>query len=579
MLETIEPLEVLAFPRTEGRFERLAWERHERDLLLAYPHGIRENAEGELDPRRTLHPRGLWFDEAAGAHVIDFIEGLCKHHKGEWAGAPLLLESWQSRSISIGFGWMRADGTRRFRIIYVEVPRKNGKSELAAALGLYLLVADQEPGAEVYSSATKKDQAKIVHDTAGEMVRQSPELRRFVRTYRNSLSCARLGSKFLPLGADSNTLDGLNPHGNIVDELHAHRDRGVWDVLDTAMGARRQPMTIAITTAGVYDPESIGWQQHDHCVKVLEGALVDDAFFGFIACAEKPVGAAVWWDDPEAWATANPNIGVSVKPGYLKDQCEKAKTQPSFTNTFLRLHLNVWTEQLDRWLSVEHWNLCEAELAPAAYVERTASLEGEQCYAGLDLSTKLDITALTLWFPKTHDVVCRFWCPAATVMERSAKDRVPYDAWVRDGWLLATPGNVIDYDFIKLEALALAKRFKVTQWAFDPWNATQLATQLGGTNGLKMVETRQGFKTLSEPAKELEKLIVAHDVRHGGHPVLRWMVSNVARREDANGNIAPDKSSSSGRIDGVVALVMALSRSIVEPITRSVYDLRGIRTL
>lgn len=551
--------------RTPGKYESLCWDRHERDLARAYPSGMPK------DPRRTQHPDGIWYDAAAGEHVVRFVEGLCKHHKGEWAGKPLLLEEWQRRILRIAFGWMRADGSRRFRIVYVEVPRKNGKSELAAALGLYLLAADQEPGAEVYSSATKKDQAKIVHDTATAMVRASTELKRFIKPARNNLSCARLGSKFEPLGADSSTLDGLNPHGNIVDELHAHRDRGVWDVLDTAMGARRQPLTIAITTAGVYEPESIGWQQHEHAVKVLDQTITDEAFFGFIAGADPDDD----WTQPETWAKANPNFGVSVKPEYLAGQAEKALHQPSFTNTFLRLHLNLWTQQEDRWLSLEQWNACDDVLTVEAMREREETLRGARCYGGLDLSTKIDITAFALWFPETNDLVLRFWCPEARVMERARKDRVPYDAWVRDGWMTATDGNVVDYDRVRSDIRALAAQFSVQDIAFDPWNATQLATQLT-SDGFQMVETRQGFKSLSEPSKALEAQIASRAIRHGGHPVMRWMVSNVGKKEDENENIRPVKTAETNRIDGVVATILAMSRAIVDATTPSVYEDRGI---
>lgn len=559
---------VAAPERTEGRYERLCWERHARDLALAYPKGM------PAKPTATRHPKGYWFDPGAGEHVITFVEGLCKHSKGEWAGRPLLLEEWQREVLRVAFGWMRSDGTRRFRIVYVEIPRKNGKSELAAALGLYLLVADQEPGAEVYSSATKKDQAKIVHDTATAMVRASGELKRWVKVQRNNLSCERLGSKFAPLSADAGTLDGLNPHGNIVDELHAHRDRGVWDVLDTAMGARRQPLTIAITTAGVYEPESIGWQQHEHAVKVLDQAIEDDAFFAFIACAD----AEDDWTAPETWAKANPNFGISVKPEYLEGQAAKALTQPSFTNTFLRLHLNRWTQQQDRWLSLEAWNACDVTLTPAEMREREASLRGARCFAGLDLSTKIDISALALWFPEALTLVCRFWCPEERIMERARKDRVPYDVWQSEGWLTATSGSVIDYDVVRADIDALGDLFAIQQVAFDPWNASQLATQLTG-DGFTMVETRQGYKTLSEPSKEFEKLITARTMRHGGNPVMRWMVSNVGKKSDENENIRPVKTSETQRIDGVVATIMALSRSIVDASASSVYEERGIQYL
>lgn len=549
---------VAAPERTLGKYERLCWERQERDLALAYPDGM------PADPRQTQHPRGFWFDQKAADHVNGFVERYCRHSKGEWAGELIQLEPWQRQKNAIAFGWKRADGTRRFRITYVEIPRKNAKSTEAAALGLYLTVGDNEPGAEVYSSATKKDQAKIVHTAAVEMVKASPSLSRWLKTFRNNIHCSRLGSKFEPLGSDSDTLDGLNAHGNIIDELHAHKNRGVWDVLDTSMGARRQPMTIAITTAGIYDPESIGWQMHDHAVKVLEGVLEDEGFFAFIACAEDDDD----WTDPATWRKANPNLGVSIREDYLEGQCAKAKAQPSFLNTFLRLHLNRWTQQRDRWLSIEKWNACEPRnLTHAEMLAREAGWAGQVCYGGLDLASTIDLAALVLVFALEEGAIgflARFWAPEETVMERSRRDRVPYDAWVRDGWLTATPGNVIDYDFIQAEVLVLGAQYKLRELAFDPWNATQTATQLTG-EGVTMVEVRQGYRSLSEPAKELEKLIVAGKVRHGGHPVLRWMVSNVAKREDPNGNIAPDKSASSEKIDGVVASILALSRLIVQP--------------
>jgi phage terminase large subunit-like protein len=575
-----EPV-ALRIPRTPGKYERLCVARHERDLALAQQPGG--------------HPKGFVYDEEVGQHAVDFIEGYCKHHKGEWAGKPLILEEWQREVVRIIFGWLKpeldAHGTptgemiRRFTIAYIEIPRKNGKSELAAAIALYLLTADGEPGAEVYASATKKDQAKIVWDTAAAMVKASPDLKRFVKVQRNNLSCAELGSKMEPLGADSNTLDGLNPHGNVVDELHAHRDRGVWDVLDTAMGARRQPLTLAITTSGTFDPESIGWLQHDHATKVLEGfdtGFEDDGFFAFIAAADDDAD----WTLPETWAQANPNFGVSVKPAYLAQQCEKAKTQPSFLNTFLRLHLDRWTQQRDRWLSVEQWNACDR--APLSL----EALRGRIAYGGLDLAATIDIAAFALCLPREvggkpfYDFLLRFYCPEETIAVRSQKDRVPYDAWVRDGWLTATPGNVIDYAFIREDVKAAGAVVDLREVGYDKWNALQLATQLEG-DGFTLVEMRQGFQTMSEPSKEFEKLIVSKCLGHGDNPILRWMVSNVSAREDPNGNIAPDKSGgqkertarSSRKIDGVVASIMALGRAIVQPVEpASVYETRGVRS-
>lgn len=545
--------------RALGKYERLAGERHARDL--------------ELSRQPGGHPRGLRFDAEAGDRVVGFLERYCKHHKGIWAGKPLILEEWQRDIIRQAFGWMRADGTRRFRTLYWELPRKNGKSQLAAGIGLYLLVADGEGGAEIYSSGTKLDQARIVWSTAAAMVKASPDLKRFVKVQRSNLSVEVTGSKFEPLGADSNTLDGLNPHGNIVDELHAHRGRGVWDVLDTAMGARSQPVTLAITTAGTYDQESIGWQQHDHATKVLDGVFEDDAFHAFIAAADEG-------DDYFSEATqrkANPNFGISIKPSFLAEQAEKARRQPSFLNEYLRLDLNVWTQQVTRWIPLENWNACEFDLPEdiRAYAKaREMELEGRACFGGLDLSTKLDLSALVLAFPGDGDqldLVARFWLPEATIESRAKRGQRNWEQWVREGWLVATPGDVVDYEFIRAEVNALAKCFALQELAFDPWGATDLATRLMG-DGIPMVECRQGFKSLSEPSKDLEARVVSRKVRHAGNPVMRYCVSNVVVAKDPAGNIKPDKAKASGRIDGVVASIMALSRLIVaKPQTQASY--------
>jgi phage terminase large subunit-like protein len=515
--------------------------------------------------------RGLRWDAAAAAHAVDFFRFL-KHSKGEWAGQAFVLSPWQVFIVGAVFGWKRADGTRRFRTVYVEIARKNGKSTLLAGIGLYLLVADGEAGAEVYSSATKRDQAKIVWSEAERMVRASDALKSRVVAFRNNLHIAGTASKFEPLSADSNTLDGLNAHGNLVDELHAHRDRGVWDVLVTSMGARRQPLTVAITTAGTYEPESIGWELHDHAVKVSDGSLEDDSFFAYVAAIE----AEDDWTSPKVWAKANPNLGVSVKPEYLAQMCQDAINKPSFTNTFLRLHLDRWTQQVERWISMERWNAISAPVAEG-------ELRGAECWAGLDLAQKIDIAALLLAFPVEgggYALVPRFWCPEATVLERSRKDRVPYDAWVRDGYLIATPGEVIDYDFIRAEINALGKAHSIQEIAFDPWAAQQLATQLGETDGFTMVAMRQGYASLSEPSKEFERLVVSGKLYHGGNPVLRWMASNVARSEDPAGNIKPDKGRSREKIDGVVATIMAIARAgLSADGPASAYEAHGIRFL
>jgi phage terminase large subunit-like protein len=543
--------------RVPGKHERLWRERNERDMALcAKPGG---------------HPRGLWFDATRAARAVKFIEGLCTHGKGEWAGKPLILTELQREVIGQIFGWKRADGTRRYRTAHVEVPRKWGKTTIGGGLALYLMCADGEQGAEVYSAATKMDQAAICWKDAAAMVKSSTELKRFVRVFRGSMTCETTGSSFKPLGADSSTLDGLNPSAVILDELHAHKDRSLLDVLDTAMGARRQPLMIQITTAGVYDPDSVGWQQHNHAVQVLEQVIDDDSFFAFISAAdEPPADNPEWYFSEAAQRQANPGYGVSPKAEFLAKQAQKAKDQPSFLNTYLRLHLNVWTQQVTRWLPMDKWNACEAPLVHGADVRalalaREASLRGKACCGGLDLSSKLDLTALVLEFPSEDDaveLVCRFWLPEARAAEAAKKGQRFYQAWADAGWLTLTPGDVIDYEFIRAELNDLTKAFRLRELAYDPWGATDLATRLA-SDGIVMVEARQGFKTLSEPCKDVEAKVVARKVRHAWNPVLRWCASNAVISTDAAGNIKPDKEKASGRIDGIVAWAMARSRGIV----------------
>ncbi len=520
--------------RPLGKLERLAYERHERDL-----------AEGAA--------RGLYFDEKAAGYAVRWIEKYAVHVQGEWAGKPLLLEPFQKFIVRSLFGWKRADKLRRFRTAWIEEARKNGKSSLAAAIGLLLLVADGEPGAEVYASATKRDQAKIVWGTAARMVRRSASLQRAARAYRTVITCG--DGKFEALGSDANTTDGLNPSANIVDEVHAHKTRELWDVLDTALGARRQPLTLAITTAGRRGTETIGWEQHEYARQVLEGVLEDDALFAFIAAADEG-------DDyfsVDAQKKANPGYGVMVKPDYLARQAEKAQRQPSFLNEYLRLHLNIWTSQITRWLSVERWDECDG--APLDL----AALAGRSCYGGLDLASKLDLAAFVLVFPDEDGdditLLPRFWIPEATIEEHARRGQRHYETWAREGCLSVTPGDVIDYDVIRAGVNELGQRFAIQEIGFDPWNATQIATQLEA-DGFVMVQTRQGYKTLSEPSKDLEAKVVGRKVRHGGHPILRWCVSNAVVDTDPAGNIKPAKDKASGKIDGVVATVIALSRII-----------------
>jgi phage terminase large subunit-like protein len=410
----------------------------------------------------------------------------------------------------------------------------------------------------------------------------SPALAKRIAKFRDNMNVPGTASKFEPLGSDEDTLDGLNVHAAIVDELHAHKTRFVWDVLDTATAARRQPLMFAITTAG-FNRESVCWKQHEHCEKVLEGVQEDDALIAFIAALDPEDD----WEDESLWPKANPNFGISVKADDLARKANKAKADPSALNSFLRLHLNRWTQTDTRWMPLEKWNACSGYPASDPKLIRQhlePCLAGRRAFAGLDLSSKVDLTAFVLLFPPTEEdarwiALPTFWMPEDNVAERVKNDRVSYDVWIREGFIQATEGNVVDYDQVKAHIVRARDRFAIEEIAFDPWNATQLATQLQG-EGLTMVEYREGFGSMSGPTKELMTLVLGKKLAHLGNPVLRWMASNLVVKTDEAGNIKPNKEKSIEKIDGIVALIMALGRAQASPSdSGSVYDTQGLLTL
>jgi phage terminase large subunit-like protein len=542
---------VLAGEIVTGRLVRLAVQRHMRDV-------------------ETGADRGLRFDDRAAAKAISFF-GFVQHSKGEWANTPVRLEPWEEFIIGSLFGWMRADGTRRYRISYTELGRKNGKSFLASGVGLQLAFFDGEPGAEVYAAAVKRDQAKIVWGEAARMVKASPFLRKDVQSFVANLHSEASNSKFEPLGADADSMDGLNMAGCIIDELHAHKTRAVWDVLDTATASRRQPMTFVITTAG-YDRNTVCWEQHDYGIKVLEGTIEDDSFFVYIATIDEEDD----WTDPAVWVKANPNLGVSVKVEDIARKVERAKLVPGQQNAVLRLHLNVWTQQANRWIDMDLWNEGGETFDPQ-------TLAGRPCYAGLDLSSTSDMTALELFFPGEDGgghVLSYFWLPEETVLSRTKHDRIPYEQWSREGYIEVTDGNVVDYDVIRERVRELGAWCNIREIAIDRWNSTQLQTQLMG-DGFVVVPFGQGFASMAAPTKEIERQLLARTLRHGGNPVLTWHASNVAVEQDAAGNLKISKEKSSEKVDGMVALAMAVGRAMVRDGEdgRSVYETAGITVL
>jgi len=516
----------------------------------------------------------FYFDEQAADTAVRFFERLLRHVKGEWAGDRFRLLHWQQEEVILPlFGWKRAeDGLRKYRTAYIEVPRKNGKSALASGIGLLLTFADDEPGAEVYCAAADRDQAGIVFDVSKAMVEMSPLLEQRAEVFKKAILVPGTMSVFRVLSAEAYTKHGLNAHGVIFDELHAQPTRELWDVLKTSTGARRQPLTVAITTAG-YDRESVCWEQHEYARKVSEGIIEDPTFLPVIYAADEDDD----WLEEETWWKANPSLGQTVKLDYLRNEAQRARLTPAYQNTFRRLHLNQWTQQESRWLPLEAWDQCKTPVSETL-------LQGQPCYGGLDLASTSDIASFVLTFPPEQGEAERyawlpfFWIPEENMVERARKDRVPYDAWVRDGLMTATPGNVIDYGYIVRDVEMLGERFDIREIAFDRWGAFQVSQALEGA-GFTMVGFGQGFASMASPTKELLRLVLDGLLSHGGHPVLRWMADNLVVRQDAAGNVKPDKAKSREKIDGVVAGIMGLDRAVRHGDGRSVYEERGIRTL
>lgn len=519
-----------------------------------------------------LNRNDLLFDEGSANRILLFANVL-KHVKGRWSSPNIVLEPWQQFVLGSLFGWKRPDGLRRFRTAYIQIARKNGKSTLGAIVGLYMLLLDAEPGADVYSAATTRDQAKIIFNTAQSLARGQAFLRSRLGIQTHNIHDLETGSKFEALSADAHTLDGLNIHCALVDELHAHKDDSVWGVLETGTGARTQSLMLAITTAGF--ERSICIQQYGYAEQVLSGTVMDDSYFAFVTELDEGDD----WTDPIAWKKANPNLGVSVKLDQLERLCKQAQEIPSRQNNFLCKHLNKWVNQADRWINLDDWKACEGQ-----YTEE--SLYGRLCFGGLDLSATTDITAFCLLFPPEDSdepwkAVYRFWVPEERIAKRAAGqmvDKVPFDAWRRDGHVLSTGGNAVDYEFIRAEILTLSQQFDIREIAYDPYNARETAIKLVDA-GMDMVEFRQGARSFNGPMHRFEAMLLDRKFCHGNHPAMSWMANNMTVRYDANMNMAPDKKSAKDRIDGVVALLMALGRAIEQEDTSSVYETRGIISL
>jgi phage terminase large subunit-like protein len=492
-------------------------------------------------------------DLVGGDRVVYFFERYLTHVKGELAGTPLALDPWQKRDILLPLFSVRKDGLRKYRTCYVEVPRKNTKSTLGSGIALYMLLADHEPGAEIVSAAADRDQARIVFDIARSMVEASEELKRLCTIYRYEIVVPATGSRYRAISAEAYSKHGMNLHAAIIDEVHAHPNRELYDVLSMSMGSRRQPLTFAITTAGYDRTEtSLCWALHEHALRVRAGLKVDPSFLGVIYAA--PEGAD--WKDPAVWALANPGLGTSIKREYLEQECRRAQDMPVYQNEFRRFHLNQWTASDREWVPMDTWDCGNAPLDLEA-------LKGRPCYGGLDMSTNTDLSALVLVFPQPegvgYDVLAYAWCPETGIRRRSQRDHAPYDLWARDRHLLVTAGDAVDQEAIRQKILELRALYDIREIGYDDWNMGYLAPKLMA-DGLTLVPLRQTFKALSGATKHLERCVLKGELRHGGHPVLRWCIANTVVDTDGPENVKPSKKRSPERIDLTVALVMALER-------------------
>lgn len=560
MTKKLHPAEQYAVDVRDGRipvcrYVRLAVERYFRD-------------------RANAVEKGWYFDERAAARPIDFIRNL-PHIKGEWAGRSIELEPWQQFFLWNLFGFRRAaTGYRRFREAYLEVARKNGKTTLLAGIGCYMLFADGEAGAEVYSCATTRDQARECFGAAQEMVRRCTLSRRakIFRSAGGSISYEANGSIFKPLSSDANTLDGKNASCTIVDEFHAHKTDEVYAVMKSSMGARRQPLMCIITTAG-FNLAGPCFTYRSSAIKMLEGIIEDDTSLAMIYTHDNREELA----DPAMWVKSNPCFGASVKPEYLEEQYHTMRTKPEQESSILTKNFNLWVQASDIWIGDDVWcaNRSQTDVE---------TLNGCECYGGLDLGAVNDFSALVLEFHENGrtQVLPFFWIPEEKYRSRREmlRENANIDVWVRQGFLRVTPGNVTDYGIIRNDIIELRDRYLILKIGYDRWNSSQLVIDLLA-EGLPMDGFQQSISNISPPTKDFERIVRLGEYEHFDNPILRWQISNTVVWRDANDNLKPVKNRSPEKIDGVVAAIMAHGEWMSaqrSPEQVSVYEEHGLRT-
>jgi phage terminase large subunit-like protein len=522
-------------------------------------------------PTKFMLPTSTYMPERAD-HTVRFIENL-RHTKGEWYNQPFKLLPWQETIIRNIFGIIKPNGFRQITTAYVEIAKKQGKTELGAALALYMLTADGERGAEIYSCAADRAQASLIYNVAVDMISLSPALKKRLKVVASQkrIVYPAMNSFYQVLSSEAYSKHGISPTAVLFDETHVANREMMNVMLHGASDARRQPVNFLITTAG-NDFNSIGYELHQKAMDILEGRKLDPTFYPTIYAAEENDD----WTDPEVWKKANPSMGITVQEEKIKIACENARQNAAEENLFKQLRLCIWVKQSVRWMQMHHWDECDFTVDPE-------ELRGRECFAGMDLSSSIDITAFVLVFPPRNEdekyiILPYFWIPEDNIQNRVRRDHVPYDTWEMQGYIKTTDGNVVHYGYIENFIEELGTKYNIKEIAFDRWGAVQMVQNLEGM-GFTVVPFGQGYKDMSPPTKELMKLTLEKKIVHGGNPVLRWMMDNIYVKTDPAGNIKPDKEKSTEKIDGAVALIMALDRAIRNEIKGSIYDERGILIL
>ena len=525
-----------------------------------------------FQPTRFMLPTSH-YDKKKADRAVAFIQSL-KHTKGVWSGKPFILFPWQEQIIRDIFGTVKGTGYRQFNTAFVEVCKKAGKSELAAAIALYMLCADREEGAEIYGCANDRQQASIVFDVARDMVIQSPILSERIRIVESQKRLVYMPTRSIYQAHSSEVASkyGYNVHACIFDELLGQSNRKLYETMTQGSGAaRKQPLNFVITTAGS-DRTSICYEVHRKAMDILEGRKADPTFYPVVYSAPDDAD----WTDPEVWMEANPSLGKTVDLEYYQQRCNSAKENPAEEIQFRQFHLCQWTNTSVRWMPMDKWDACGSDF-------HADDLLGRPCYAGLDLSSTSDLTALVLVFPPLNEeepyhVLPFFWLPKDTLQQRVRRDHVMYDVWEKQGFINTTEGNVVHYGFIREFIRRLGENYEIREIAYDRWNASMMVQALE-EDGYTMIPFGQGFRDMSNPTKDLMRLVLERSLRHNRHPVLRWNIDNVFVRTDPAGNLKIDKARSTEKVDGAVALVMALDRALKNQNGGSVYDARGLLIL